>query len=77
MRHSCPIKVNVHPIVDELSKSRIAWGFSLEEIARRIGCSYTLLAHVESGQKQPSFKMLARWAEVFGYDVSLTKKASE
>lgn len=72
MRHEPSIyAAHVHPVVTRLTEIRLAWGLSLEYIANKIGCSYFTLIHMESGQKQPNFKTLIRWASALGYDLSL------
>lgn len=78
MKHESQIAaVNVHPAVARLTAVRLAWELSTQDVAKRIGCSWFSLMHMESGQKQPSFKTLLRWAEVLGFEVSLWPKSIE
>ena len=63
--------VDLHPVVARLVELRLAWGLTIEQIAQRAGCSYRLLAYIEAGGRDPGFKLLVRWAEVLGYDLSL------
>ena len=62
---------NVHPVVARLTELRLAWGLSVEQIAVRVGCSYFTIAQAETGQRQIGLKVLAKWASVLGYDLSL------
>lgn len=72
MRHIIP--VDIHPVLERLAYVRLAWGLSTKDVADRIGCSTSTLLHMESGQKQPGFKIFVRWADVLGFDLSLWPK---
>jgi transcriptional regulator with XRE-family HTH domain len=72
MKHEPIItSADVHPVVRRLTEIRLAWGLPIQDVAKRIGCSRYTLGHIEAGERSPSFKVLARWAEVFDYDISL------
>lgn len=77
MIHERYIKpVDVHPVVRRLAESRIAWGMSQRDIAKRIGCDQPKLANYELGKLLPSMKTLMRWADVMGFELSLWPKES-
>jgi transcriptional regulator with XRE-family HTH domain len=64
----------VHPVVARLTEIRLAWQFSQQEIADRIGCRLLTIQKIERGSLWPSFKLLARWADVLGYQISIWPK---
>jgi len=77
MRHEREFKyVNAHPVVQRLTEVRMAWGLSIEEVASRIGCGANTLRRYEIGHagNNPSFKLIARWAEVLGFELNLWPK---
>lgn len=77
MIHERYIKpVNVHPIVARLAEVRLAWGLTIEDVADRTGIKPITLRRYELGSTEysPSFKTIARWAEVLGYEISLWPK---
>ena len=65
---------NVHPVVARLTEVRVAWGFTVKEISKRVGVSEYTLMHMAGGTKEPGFKVLNRWASVLGYDLNLWPK---
>jgi transcriptional regulator with XRE-family HTH domain len=75
MRHEPDITVSAaHPVVRRLTEIRIGWNLTTEYMAEKIGCSATTVNHMESGRRDPGFKVLMRWAESLGYDVALKPK---
>jgi transcriptional regulator with XRE-family HTH domain len=57
------------PTFGEVIRSRRrALGFTQDEVAVRIGTSKPYVAHLESGNRHPSDKTVARLAEVLGID---------
>lgn len=75
MRHEPGIiRANLNPLVERLVRIRMGWGMAAPEIAKRCSISENGFYMIESGYKDPSFKMLNRWADVLGYDLSLRPK---
>jgi DNA-binding XRE family transcriptional regulator len=68
------IAANVHPVIRRLTEVRLAWQMSTVAVARRIGCHHRTFLAMESGEKEPSFKTLKKWADVLGYEINLWPK---
>ena len=49
-----------------IKELRTAKGMEQQELAKRVGCSYWWICHVENGKKKPSVDLLERIAEVLG-----------
>ncbi|MED3974547.1 helix-turn-helix transcriptional regulator [Priestia megaterium] len=45
-----------------IKELRTAKGMEQQELAKRVGCSYWWICHVENGKKKPSIDMLKRIA---------------
>ena len=59
MRHERGIEaLNLHPIIECLVETRLAWDLSVSDIAARMGSSYFTLKRYERGAEFPSGKML-------------------
>lgn len=64
------------PILDELRAERLRRGLSQRAVARLIGRStYQTVYQWESGLNNPTLANLRAWADVLGYDVTLTRRA--
>lgn len=72
--HSIISAVDVHPVIRRLTEIRLAWGLSAKYMGEKIGCSATTFNHMESGRRNPGFKVLVRWAATLGYQLSLRPK---
>ena len=44
---------------------------TLQEVAHRAGLSYSFVAAIERGEKQPSLETLQRLADVYGHKVTV------
>lgn len=76
MRHERNIEdVNPHPLIRRLVETRKAWQLSTTDVAERCGSNHNTFMRYETGQTFPSGKMLVRWAEVLGFDLSLWPKS--
>jgi ribosome-binding protein aMBF1 (putative translation factor) len=58
-------------IAAELIRARVRAGLSREELAARLGMSWSAIARLESGQMLPSTKTLLRFAEATGSKVEV------
>jgi len=77
MKYDRSIKaLNVHPIVARLIDVRLAWGFTITEIAKRAKCSPMTLGKLERGAGQPSMILLTNWAAALGYELNLWPKGT-
>ena len=70
----CIKQVNVHPVVKELTETRLAWDLSTDTVAERIGCSINHFRHLENGSNVPGFRVLNSWADTLGFEVTLRPK---
>lgn len=72
MRHEPGIaRINIDPLIERLVGIRMGWGMSIPEIASRCNLCENTFYMLETGYRDPTFKVLVRWAEVLGYDLSL------
>lgn len=69
-----PIHEPPIPAVARLAEVRMAWGLSVQYVAEKLGCSPCHLRKCERGQNDPSGKLLVKWAEILGYEISLWPK---
>jgi predicted transcriptional regulator len=77
MRHERGIKaLHLHPIIECLIETRMAWQLSVSDVAARMGSSYFTLKRYERGAEFPSGKMLLKWVDVLGYELVLRHKKS-
>ncbi|MCS3690922.1 helix-turn-helix domain-containing protein [Bradyrhizobium elkanii] len=77
MRHERDIiPAHVDPIIRRLTEVRLAWNLSLNDVANRCGADLNTFKRYENGARYPSGKMLARWADVLGYELSIWPKRS-
>lgn len=75
MRHEPNIQAtNLDPIIRRLVEVRMAWKLSLNDVANRCGADLNTFRRYENGVTFPSGKMLARWADVLGYELSIWPK---
>lgn len=76
MRHEPGIiRANLDPLVERLVRIRMGWSMPVVEIAKRCGLAENSFYMIETGYREPTFKMLVRWADVLGYDLSLKPKS--
>jgi transcriptional regulator with XRE-family HTH domain len=61
-------------VVEQLILARKSWKLSVEEVSKRTGCNKSTIHHIECGDKNPSGKILIKWAEALGYDLVLRPK---
>ena len=61
------------PLVRLLVQERHQRNWSQEQLADKIGYSYSHMAKLECGQRTPSINMLINLAETFGYELTLRK----
>lgn len=66
-----------HSVVRRLMEIRLAWGLTTHCMAEKIGCSATTVNHMESGRRDPGFKVLVRWAGALGFEISLWPKETQ
>lgn len=72
MKHEPDItRIDIHPVVERLTQVRLAWGLTVPEVSKRIGISWGALHRLENGKREPGFKVLTRWADALGYDLSI------
>ena len=57
-----------------LIKFRKLNNLTQKELARRMGVSEIMLNQCETGNKQPSIKLLDRWATTLGLELRITLK---
>jgi predicted transcriptional regulator len=75
MRHERGIEaLDLHPIIECLVETRLAWQLSVSDIAGRMGSSYFTLRRYERGVEFPSGKMLLKWVDVLGFELVLRHK---
>lgn len=58
-----PLNQNLLLFGLRLKDVRVQFGFSLEELAKRLGVSATHLCNLERGRREPSFSLLVLIAE--------------
>ena len=61
-------------IVGELVQAREAWGMSREDLANLMHVAPGTVKFCENGNKQPSMKLLVRWANTLGCDITITPR---
>jgi transcriptional regulator with XRE-family HTH domain len=72
MKYERAIKAaDVHPVVERLTKTRLAWKMNRVDLASRMGCTVKTLARFENGDGEPTFRILRNWADALGYDLNL------
>jgi transcriptional regulator with XRE-family HTH domain len=63
------------PLIDRLAAERIERGWTLQEVAERMGrMTYQAVWAWESGTNSPTLVSLRRWAAVFDLDVGLVRR---
>ena len=62
-------------IVSELVRAREAWGMSREDLADLMHVAPGTVKFCENGNKQPSMKLLVRWANTLGCDINITPRS--
>lgn len=46
-------------------------GLSKRELARRLGCTGTMICFIESGRNMPGWSLMAAIGDVFGVDITI------
>lgn len=67
-------KRQVHPVVQQLRKTRIALGMSLEELGERSGYSGCHIWSMEHGKINAKIAMVSDIAETLGMKIALVPK---
>lgn len=63
------------PFIQLLANERRSKKMSIGELSDRVGRCRSAMEKYEYGGRVPNFAVLTKWAEVFGYEVRLEKKA--
>lgn len=56
-------------LAEKLKSARISTGLTRKQVAERIGISYAVLAHYESGEREPSLNVLYSLAKLYKVSV--------
>ena len=71
-RHPRPIKP--HPIIEVLIYKREAMGWTRQDVANSMECSYDAVYGWETGIIHPTFARLLEWCELFGLKLMVAEK---
>jgi hypothetical protein len=63
-----------HPIVKKLAEERRISGRRLDDLSRDIGRCQSLMEKYEYGARYPTFPVILAWADVLGFELTLTRK---
>lgn len=67
----------VHPIITQLRAAREAQGLQQAEISQRMYRYWRTLTKWENGTVTPDLYALTEWADLLGYQITLTPKKEE
>ena len=56
-------------LAEKLKSARISTGLTRKQVAERIGISYAVLAHYETGEREPSLNVLYSLAKLYKVSV--------
>ena len=61
-------------LISQLTLARLEQSLSQESLARKVGCTVSLIYKWESHKRIPSGFMLICWLDALGYDVEVVKR---